>query len=187
MKQSPQIAKGLSEGIAGSREVLNELVALAYDELLRHAAALLSRERTYAALPATALIHEAYMRMLCQCTVRWEGRSHFVAIASSMMRRVLIDRARWEHRKKRGGDLAMLSFSDEILLDPHENSADNLALHEALERLEAVDERKARIVILRFFGGLTLEETAQALSVSRTTVAIDWGVAKTWLRRELTQ
>lgn len=133
------------------------------------------------------MIHEAYLRLLGQRDVQWQSRTHFFAIAAQMMRRVLVDYARAKHREKRGGDDERLPLEAAALVAGGEQGVDLMAVDEALTRLAALDEQQARVVELRYFGGLSLEETAEALRISRATVARDWDVAKAWLRRELTR
>jgi RNA polymerase sigma-70 factor (ECF subfamily) len=171
----------------GNREALDKLMPLVYDELHRQAARFLRRERSDHTLQTTALIHEAYLKLIDQREVNWESRTHFFAIAANLMRRILVDYARAKKREKRGGDALKLPLEEAILVAGKEKSYDLMALDEALTRLEKIDERQARIVELRYFGDLTLEETAGVLRVSRTTVADDWAMAKAWLHRELTR
>lgn len=177
----------LREWSDGSREASEELLPLVYDELHRQAARFLSHERPNHTLQATALIHETYLKLIDQREVNWESRAHFFAIAANLMRRILVDYARAKHREKRGGDALKLTLERAELIAGKERSIDLIALDEALGRLEKIDEQQARIVELRYFAGLSLEETAAALRVSRTTVATDWSMAKTWLHRELTR
>jgi len=168
--------------------VLEDLMPLVYDELHKQAARFLNRERRDHTLQATALIHETYLKLIDQREVNWESRTHFFAIAANMMRRILVDYARQKHREKRGGDMVKLPLEEAALVVVgKERSIDLMALDEALTRLEEIDEQQARIVELRYFSGLSLEETAETLKVSRTTVANDWSIAKAWLHRELTR
>ena len=135
----------------------------------------------------TALVHEAYLRLIDQTRVDWNGRAHFLAVAATMMRRVLVEHARARQRLKRGGGWERLSLDRADALMPGIPQADILALDEALTRLAVEDEREAKIVELRFFAGLSVEETAAALGVSPRTVEDDWAMAKTWLKRELSR
>ena len=167
--------------------MLEDLMPLVYDELHKQAARFLNRERRDHTLQTTALIHETYLKLIDQREVNWESRAHFFAIAANLMRRILVDYARQKHREKRGGDMMKLSLEEAALIVGKERSIDLMALDEALTRLEKIDEQQARIVELRYFSGLSLEETAEALRVSRTTVANDWSMAKAWLHRELTK
>ena len=177
----------LREWSNGNREALEDVLPLVYDELHKQAARFLSRERPDHTLQTTALIHETYLKLIDQRQVYWEIRTHFFAIAANLMRRILVDYARKKHREKRGGDFVKLTLEAAALVSGKEKSVDLMALDEALTRLEKIDEQQARIVELRYFSGLTLEETAEALRVSRTTVANDWSMAKAWLHRELTR
>jgi RNA polymerase sigma factor (TIGR02999 family) len=187
MNQTRQITQMLREWSDGSREASEKLMPLVYDELHRQAARFLSHERPDHTLQATALIHETYLKLIDQREVNWESRAHFFAIAANLMRRILVDYARAKHREKRGGDTVKLTLEKAELIAGKERSIDLMALDEALGRLEKIDVQQARIVELRYFAGLSLEETAAALRVSRTTVATDWSMAKTWLHRELTR
>lgn len=186
MNETQQITQMLRDWSGGNREALEGLMPLVYDELHRQAAKFLRRERTDHTLQATALINETYLKLIDQRNVDWESRTHFFAIASSLMRRILVDYARSKNREKRGGGAIKLTLNEDALVSK-ERSIDLMALDEALKRLEKRDEQQARIVELRYFSGLTLEETAEALRVSRTTVANDWAMAKAWLHRELTR
>ncbi|MGI8638357.1 MAG: sigma-70 family RNA polymerase sigma factor [Pyrinomonadaceae bacterium] len=183
---SRSITKMLRAWGGGSGEALEELMPLVYDELHRQAARYLRRERPNHTLQTTALINEAYLKLIDQREVNWESRTHFFAIAAQAMRRILVDYARKKHRGKRGGALDALSLEQAALVASDEKSVDLIALDEALTRLAAEDEQQARIVELRYFSGLTLEETAKALRISPATVSRDWDMAKAWLHRELT-
>ena len=191
MDQSARTPKDISQLLRqwsdGNRAALEELLPLVYDELHRQAARYLRHERVGHTLQPTALIHEAYLRLIDQRDIRWQSRTHFYAIAAQMMRRVLIDYARAKHREKRGGDAARLPLETVNLAATDEDSVDLIALDQALKRLAELDEQQARVVELRYFGGLSLEETAEVLHISRATTARDWDVAKAWLRRELTR
>ena len=176
----------LREWSDGNREALEELMPLVYDELHRQARRYLRRERPNHTLQTTALIHEAYLKLIDQ-NVNWESRTHFFAVAANMMRRILVDHARAKHREKRGGANENLPLEEAMLVVSDEKSIDLIALDEALNRLAEFDEQQSRVVELRYFSGLSLEETAAALKVSRTTVANDWALAKAWLHRELTR
>ncbi len=187
MSETLNITQMLREWGDGNREVLEDLMPLVYDELHKQAARFLSRERRDHTLQTTALIHETYLKLVDQRQVNWESRTHFFAIAANLMRRILVDYARAKHREKRGGDAVKLPLEEAALVVGKEKSVDLMALDEALIRLENFDKRQARIVELRYFGGLSLEETAEVLKISRTTVADDWAMAKAWLHRELTR
>lgn len=182
------IVAGLSadEGAAASAE---ELLPLVYDDLRRRARVYMRRERHEHTLQPTALVHEAYLKLVDQSRVSWRGRSHFFAVGARIMRRLLIDHARGRQRGKRGGGSKRVTLAEELApAVAGELSWEDLwGLNAALEKLAHLDERQARIVELRFFGGLKTAEVAQVLGVSRRTVAGDWAHAKAWLRRELTR
>ncbi len=185
MPQAPQSVTQLLIGWSkGDKEALDKLVPLVYDELRRQAARYLRHERVGHTLQTTALIHEAYLRLVDQKNVHWQNRAHFFGIAAQMMRRILVDHARTKKRAKRGGSDVRVSLSDATLKTPGQN-LDIVALDEALERLAEIDEQQSRIVELRFFSGLTVEETAEVLSISTATVKRDWSMAKAWLHREI--
>jgi len=177
----------LREWSDGKQEAWNNLLPLVYDELHRQAARYLRKERQGHTLQTTALIHEAYLKLIDQRDVNWESRTHFFAIAAQAMRRILVDYAKTAHRKKRGGDDIKLPLEEAMLIAAEEKSVDLIALDEALNKLAELDKQQARVVELRYFSGLTLEETAEALHISRATVASDWSMAKVWLYRELRQ
>ena len=163
---------------------VNALLPLVYDELRRLAAAYLRRERPGQTIQATALVHEAYLRLLKDKPDRWQNRAHFCAIAAHSMRQILIERARARGALKRGGVQARVTL-DEGLLAADSPHIDLLALDEALQRLQAIDPEQARLVELRFFGGLTIEEAAEAMNISAATVKRHWTIARAWLAREL--
>jgi RNA polymerase sigma factor (TIGR02999 family) len=160
------------------------LLPLVYSELRQLAGRYMSRERDGHLLQATALVNEAYLRLIEVRQVQWQNRAHFFAMAARVMRRILVDAARSRGYQKRGGRTPVLSL-DEALMVPVEPGDDLVQLDEALSALAQVDPRKAQVVEMRFFGGLTLEEAAEALHVSRDTVKRDWKMAKLWLLREL--
>ena len=168
----------------GDQEALNKLIPLVYDELHKLASRYLRRERRDHTLQTTAVVHEAYLKLVNQRDANFENRLHFFAVAAQIMRRILVDYARRHHASKRGGDLYKLSL-DEALVTSEEKGADLLALDEALDRLAAIDPRQSRVVELRVFAGLTLEETAQALNISPSTVRREWSMAKAWLHRQI--
>jgi RNA polymerase sigma factor (TIGR02999 family) len=168
----------------GDRQSLDSLLPVVYQELRRLAAAYIRNEKPGQTLQPTALVHEAYLRLMKDRPERWQNRAHFCAIAAHSMRQILIERARARNAQKRWGDKARVTL-DEALVHGGEQSVDLLALDSALERLAALDPEQARIVELRFFGGLTVEETAEALGVSPATVKRHWTVARAWLAREL--
>lgn len=168
----------------GDKEALDKLLPLVYNELHRQAAAYLRRERIGHTLQTTALIHEAYVRLVDQKSVQWQNRAHFFGIAAQLMRRILVDHARTKKRVKRGGSDIRVSFT-EATIKAQAQDLDIVALDEALERLARIDEQQSRIVELRFFSGLTVEETAEVLGISPATVKRDWSMAKAWLHREI--
>jgi RNA polymerase sigma factor (TIGR02999 family) len=170
---------------AGKREALEALLPLVYDELRRVAAAYMRRERPGQTLQATALVHEAYVRLLREQNTHWSNRAHFCAIAAGSMRQILVERARARRAKKRAGDWQRTTLGDVAGPGEGADTVDVEALDEALERLAALDPEQARLVELRFFGGLTIEETAEVLGISPATVKRSWAAAKAWLRREL--
>lgn len=174
----------LHELTGGNRAVVDELTPLIYQELKRIAGGHLRNERPGHTLQATALVHEAYIKLIDQRSASWQGRAHFFGIASQIMRRILLDYAKAKHREKRGGGARKTSF-DEALVVAEERTSDLIQIDEALTRLEALDPRQAKVVELRFFGGLSVEETAEALGVSAPTVKREWAMARAWLHREL--
>jgi RNA polymerase sigma factor (TIGR02999 family) len=170
----------------GDRGALTALVPLVYDELRELARRFLGQERVGHTLQPTALVHEAYARLIDQDRVHWQGRTHFFAVAAQAMRRVLVDHARKRHAARRGGPALRVTLADSLLpADRHD--VDLIGLHEALTALGELDARHARIVELRYFGGLSIEETAEELSISLATVKRDWTLARAWLRREMTR
>jgi len=174
----------LSELANGDQEAAEQLTSLVYNELKRLARGYMRHERPDHTLQTTALVNEAYLRLVRQKNVNWQGRSHFLAIAAKTMRRVLIDHARGHLREKRGGAKISLPLSEALAFSP-EHSEQLLKVDEALERLAKLDVRQSHIVELRFFGGLSVEETAEFLNISPKTVKRDWALAKVWLQREL--
>lgn len=168
----------------GDKNALDELLPLVYAELRRVAGGNLRRERSDHSLQATALVHEAYLRLVDQRKTNWQNRAQFFGVASQIMRRILVDHARTRRRAKRGGGIHKLTLS-EAGLAAKESSVDLIALDDALTRLASVDEQKSRIVELRFFGGLNIGETAEVLGVSHATIERGWSMARAWLRREM--
>lgn len=168
----------------GDNSALEQLMPLVYDELRKLAVRYLRRERADHTLQATALVNEAYLRLVDQQKVEWQNRAQFFGLAAKLMRNILVDHARRRQATKRGG-----KFSKVLFESGHQAGVkppmDLLALHEALEHLEAFDQQKVRIIELRFFGGLSIEETAAVLQVGHATVERDWKLARAWLRREL--
>lgn len=168
----------------GEQECLNQIIPLIQAELHRIAKRQMRSEPLDHTLQATALVNEAYLRLVDENEVTWINRAHFLAVAARLMRHLLVDHARGLRRKKRGGDACFLPLDEGMVFAPGK-SAELIELDEALERLLAFDQRKARIVELRYFGGMSVEETAAVLRVSANTVIRDWGLAKVWLKHEL--
>ena len=182
---SDNVTRLLIEWGDGNQQALEALVPLIYKELRNLAHNFLYRERPGHTLQTTALVHEAYLKLIDQNDARWQNRAHFFAIAAQAMRRILIDSARKHAAAKRGGPQAELSLDEvaDIALEPDINL---LKLDEALNELAKIDSRQSRIVELRYFGGLTIEETAEVISVSPATVKREWMMARAWLHQELT-
>lgn len=181
---SPQITDLLVEWSNGNKMALDEMLPLIENELRRLAHRYMSRERPGHTLQTTALVNEAYLRLIDQNNVRWQNRAHFFAIAAQMMRRILVDYARRKCYAKRGAAAIHVSLNEAAVVS-NEPSAEVTALDEALTRLESLDARQARVVELRFFGGLTIKETAQAMEISVDMVKREWSTAKAWLYREM--
>jgi RNA polymerase sigma factor (TIGR02999 family) len=182
--ESHEVTRLLLAWSEGDQEALDRLMPLVYGELRRLAQSYMRRERAGHTLQTTALIHEAYLRLIDAGQVRLESRTHFFAVASRLMRQILVDFARSRGYQKRGGDAQQVSL-DEALVIGQPRDEDLVALDEALTALAEVDERKARVVELRFFGGLTEAEMAETLKVSPETVRRDWRLAKSWLLLKL--
>lgn len=185
---SNDVTRLLQEWRNGSPEALDRLIPLVYAELRTMAARYIARERPDHTLQTTGLVHEAYVKLVDQREVQWQNRAHFFGIAAKLMRRILVDDARHRLRSKRGGGAAQLQIDDMAIAAPAPtvDAIDAVALDRALQELEQLDPDQARIVELRFFGGLTLEETAAVLEISPATVKREWAVAKGWLYRALT-
>jgi len=181
-----QVTQLLIDWSNGDKAAVDKLIPLVYDELRRLARYYMRRERAGATLQTTALVNEAYMRLVDQKNVQWQNRAHFFAISAQLMRRILIDRARKRYNSKRGGDVRKVSL-DQAAIVSTGRSSDLVALDEALTDLEAIDQRKSKVVELRFFGGLNIEETAEVMSISPATVQREWSMAKAWLYREISQ
>lgn len=179
-----QVTQLLLDWGNGDKAALDKLVPVVYQELRRLAAYYMRRERPGHTLQTSALVNEAYMRLVDYSQMRWQSRAHFFAVAAQAMRRILVEHARKRHFAKRGGGALKVSF-DEAAIVSQEQAADLVALDDALTSLEAMDERKARIVELRYIGGLNIEETAEVLSISPATVQREWRAAKAWLYREI--
>jgi RNA polymerase sigma factor (TIGR02999 family) len=175
------LLKRLSEG---DQSVLHQLVPVVYAELRRLASGYMRRERPDHTLQTTALVHEAYLQLVGQQRARWSNRSQFFGVAAQLMRRILVDHARGHNAAKRGGMSPRFSL-DEAIVMAKERGGDLLAIEELLTRLAAIDPQQVKIIELRFFAGLSVEETAQALGISDRTVKRDWAMAKAWIQREL--
>ncbi len=186
-KQSNEITEILRQWGDGNQEALEILLPLVYDELHRQASRYLRRERPDHTLQTTALIHEAYLKLIDQRDVNWQNRAHFFGVASQAMRRILVDYAKSRHREKRGGIAENLPIEAVTLAVSGEKGVDLEALDEALKKLAEFDKRQMRIVELRYFSGLSIEETAEVLHISPTTVKKEWKLAKAWLYREITK
>jgi RNA polymerase sigma-70 factor, ECF subfamily len=168
----------------GNQAARDQLIPLVYTELRQLARRYMRRERPGHTMQTTALIHEAYLRLVDQNQVRWENRAHFLGIAARLMRQILIEHARRRTRAKRGGGAGTISL-DEVALVSQARATELLALDDAMERLAAIDPRKSRVVELRFFGGLSTKEAAEVLHTAPNTVLRDWRLAKAWLHREI--
>lgn len=162
-----------------------ELLPLVYDELLALAKRRMANEPPGQTLQATALVHEAWLRLAGPDPERWANRSHFFAAAATAMRRILVERARAKLGPRRGGDRARVELCESAVIGEEDAGPDHVALDEALERLERLEPRKGRVVLLRYFAGLTIEQTAEALGIAPATVKADWSFARAWLHREL--
>lgn len=178
------ITQLLMQWRAGDQSALERLTPLVYDELKRLARQCMRRERVGHTLQTTALVNEAYLRMVNSSRVEWHDRAHFFAIAAQLMRRVLVDEARKRHEQKRGGEFTRIAL-DEALMPAHEREFDLLALNQALERLAEFAPRKCQVVEMRFFGGLSIKETGAVLGLSADIVKREWRTAKLWLLHEL--
>ncbi len=181
-----QISELVDDASRGHAEAMSALLPVVYQELRRVAAGYLRRERPGQTLQATALVHEAYLRLLREQQVSWQNRAHFCAIAANSMRQILVERARARNAAKRGGGLHRITLDDAVAPAQADDAALDIdALDQALTRLATLDAQQARLVELRYFGGLTIDETAEVLGVSPATVKRSWVVAKAWLRKEL--
>lgn len=198
-----RVTQLLSQWAEGDEQALSALMPLIYDQLQRLARGHMARERTDHTLQPTGLVHEAFLRMAGQRSAHWQNRAHFLAVASQMMRRILVNHARNRIAAKRGGGAPMVSMNDTAFIEEpmtqdfggtpssgtgelfDKTDGELVALDEALTKLEAEDPQQSRVVELRYFGGLTVEETAQAMSISPATVKREWAVARLWLKRAL--
>jgi RNA polymerase sigma factor (TIGR02999 family) len=184
-RSSPQeVTRLLLAWTEGEQEALEKLIPLVHEELQRLAHRYMSRQRPDHTLQTTALVNEAYLRLVDCSRVRWQNRAHFFAVSAQLMRRILVDWARSQQYLKRGGQIQTVSL-DEALVLSRRRGADLAALDDALNALATVDVRKSQVVEMRFFGGLSVEETAEVLKVSPDTVLRDWKLAKVWLAREM--
>lgn len=183
---NPNVSQLLEAWGAGDQAALEQLMPLVYDELRSIAHRHLGRERAGHTLQTSALVNEAYLKLVKEREMRWQNRAHFFAIAARLMRLILVDYARGRNRVRRGGGAQRVSL-DEAMAVSDEQAVDVLAVDEALNRLAAFDERKSRVVELRYFSGLSVEETAEVLQVSAVTVMREWRLAKAWLHRALTE
>jgi len=181
---APDVTQILQEVRDGDRDAPARLMPLVYDELRRLADHYLRQERPDHTLQPTALVHEAYLKLVDQTRVDWKNRAHFFGVAAQVMRRILVDHARRHRASKRGGLRQKLTL-DEAVDYSQPRDVDLVALDDALTALAQLDARQSKIVEFRFFGGLTIEETAVALGISPATVKVDWSMAKAWLRREI--
>jgi RNA polymerase sigma factor (TIGR02999 family) len=184
---SKDLTQLLAEWRSGHQEALTELMPLVYDELRRLASHYLRRERPDHTLQPTALVHEAYLRLIDQTSIRWQNRAHFFGIAANLMRQILINHAHSRRAAKRGGTAFKLTLDEAAGLSQTRENVDLVALDEALSRLAVLDPQQGRIVELRFFGGLTIEEAAEVLRISPATVKREWTTAKAWLHCVLTK
>ena len=179
-----QITKLLQCWSQGDEHAIDQLIPLVYDELHRMARRYMSIEKPGHTLQATALVNEAYLRLVHSAQAEWQNRTHFFAVCAQVMRRILVDWARTRQAQKRGNDQPVFELNEALAI-PAQTGADIVAVDDALKALALVDLRKSQVVELRFFGGLTIPETAMVLKVSDETVNRDWKLAKSWLRREL--
>ena len=183
---TPGVTELLRAWGGGDQRALDELLPVVYEELRRQAQRYLRRERDGHSLQATALVHEAYIRLVDQRRMQWQGRAQFFGIAAQLMRRVLVDHARARHAEKRGGpNVSLVQPLEEATAAAQESDVDLLALDDALTRLAELDPRQAKVVELRYFSGLGIEETAEVLGISPATVKREWAMARAWLKREL--
>jgi RNA polymerase sigma-70 factor (ECF subfamily) len=185
--QSNQVTRLLLDWSHGDRAALDQLMPLVYQELRKLAGSYLRSERPDHTLQPTALIHEAYMRMLGSNMPEWQSRAHFFGVAARLMRQILVEHARTRHAVKRGGDQQKISLDDAPQVFAQSDAAELLALDSALTKLATFDERRSRILEMRAFGGMSVEETAHALGISERTIKREMRLAQAWIRRELEQ
>lgn len=176
----------LMQSSQGDRAAMDQLMPMVYDELRRLARAYLRRERPDHTLQGTALVHEVYLRLIDQRSVKWQNRAHFFAMAAQMIRRILVDHARGQKAAKRGSGAVKITLDDALGL-PGQHDLDLIALDDSLTSLAAIDPDQSRVVELRFFGGLSIEETAEVMQISPATVNREWSSARAWLFREMTR
>lgn len=178
--------KLLDRAAEGEREATDQLIELVYDEFREMAAGYLRREPSELTLQPTALVHEAFLRLIHQTSVDWKGRTHFLAIGAKAMRRVLVDHARKRQRVKRGGERKRITFDEQMFLSP-DHDDDLLEVEDLLVELKEIDPRQAKIIELRFFGGMTSAETADYLGISKSTADREWRIVRAWLRQQLSE
>ncbi len=183
IEQATEIVNALA---AGNREASKRLFELLYEDFRRLAGAYLKKEHPGHTLQPTALVHEAYLKLIDQTRVQWHGRTHFFAVGAQAMRRILVDHARYRHRAKHGGGRYRICLRDDLVLS-RQRDEDLLVVDEAIEKLTLVDPRQATIVELRFFGGLSVEEVAEVMGLSKRTIEKEWTMVRAWLRRELSE
>jgi RNA polymerase sigma factor (TIGR02999 family) len=183
----PDVTQLLVNWSKGDQSALDELMPLVYGELRRLAGAYLRRERSNHTLQSTALVHEAFMRLVNQHDVQWRNRAHFYAIAAQMIRRILVDYARSQHAEKRGSGAIKLELDEAMAVAQTGTDIDLLGLNDALDALAELDERQSRIVELRFFAGLSIEETAEVMHLSPASIKREWQTARAWLFRRMTR
>lgn len=186
-QKSPAITQLLHRWREGDTAAFDDVIEYVYKDLKRRANAYLRRERQDHTLQPTGLVHEAFIKLVDKREIEWQDRNHFLAVAALAMRRILVDHARGRNREKRGGQFEDIPLEDAGPAAASLPSIDLIALDEALNKLAAFDERQAKIVELKYFGGMTLEETASILNISEVTVKRDWQIARAWLRNELRQ
>jgi RNA polymerase sigma factor (TIGR02999 family) len=185
MEAAPDVTQLLVNWSRGDEAALAQLMPLVYGELRRLASAYLRRERSNHTLQSTALVHEAFLRMVSQHDVQWKNRAHFYGIAAQMIRRILVDYARSQHAEKRGAGAIKLELDEAMAVPQSGPTVDLLGLNDALDRLGELDERQSRVVELRFFAGLSIDETAEVLHLSPASVKREWQTARAWLFREM--
>lgn len=183
VNEAREVLNSAARGDAAAKQQLNTRV---YAELRQLAASFLNREQPGHTLRPTGLVHEAFVKMVGQHNVDFQGRTHFFALAAQAMRRILVDHARKKKRIKRGGQLKRVSFEEELVISP-DNDEDLLAVDEVLNRLSELDPRQAQIVEMRFFGGMTVTEVAEFMGLSRRTIEREWTMARAWLRQQLSE